>query len=57
MLKTLTKLMKETMKKEGKRHLHVVTQHLDKGLKSNLPLVIHASKLAKQTTSSTCNFY
>jgi hypothetical protein len=26
-------------------------------LKSNLPLVIHASKLAKQTTSSTCNFY
>jgi hypothetical protein len=30
MLKTLTKLMKVTMKKEGNRHLHVGTQHLDK---------------------------
>jgi len=30
MLKTLTKLMKVIMKKEGKRHLHVGTQHSDK---------------------------
>ncbi len=30
MLKTLTKLMKVTIKKEGKRHLHVGTKHLDK---------------------------
>jgi hypothetical protein len=48
--------MKITMKKEGKKHPHVGTQHLDincalgnyrKGLKRNLPLLIHASKLAK----------
>ncbi len=30
MLKTLTKLMKVTMKKEGKMHFHVGTQHSDK---------------------------
>ncbi len=30
MLKILTKLMKVTMKKEGERHLHLGTQHLDK---------------------------
>jgi hypothetical protein len=29
MLKTLTKLMNVTIKKEGKRHLHVSTQHLE----------------------------
>jgi hypothetical protein len=30
MLKILTKLMKVTIKKEGKRHLHIGTQHSDK---------------------------
>ncbi len=30
MLKILTKLMKVTMKKEGKKHFHIGTQHLDK---------------------------
>ncbi len=30
MLKTLTKLLKVTMKKEGKKHLHGDRQHLDK---------------------------
>ncbi len=29
MLKTLTKIMKVTMKKEGKRYLHAGTQHSD----------------------------
>jgi hypothetical protein len=57
MLKTLTKIMKVTMKKEGKktspcRHT-TFTQNcafgnFEKRLKNDLPFVIHASKLAKQ---------
>jgi hypothetical protein len=46
MLKTLTKLMKVTMKKEGKRHVHVGTQHLDKivrlaSLKRDKKVIFH----------------
>jgi hypothetical protein len=33
MLRTLTKLMKVTMKEEGKRQLHVGTQHLDNNVR------------------------
>ncbi len=39
MLKTLTKLMNVTIKKEGKRHLHVSTQHLNK--------IVHLATLKK----------
>jgi hypothetical protein len=66
MLKTLTKLMKVSMKKKGKRHLHVGTQHSDKivclatskGIEKRSSTCNSCIQTCQsKITSSTCNFY